>query len=133
MNVTMINALAATSMSFGERLAYSLRMLIVGLGMVFVVLAILWGVLVLSHIFLHDMSARRRAEKSGEEKTSQDLPAATPVSVPSVSSAQNDAELIAVITAAVSAAMDETGTTPVNGFRVVSFRRVSGNHAWNRK
>lgn len=136
MNLTMINALAATAMSLGERVAYSLRMLVVGLGMVFVVLAILWGVLALSRIFLHDMPARRRAEESGEKKAVQAKPAAAPAPAPvktPAPAAQNDGALIAVITAAISAAMAEEGTTPAGGFRVVSFRRVSGNHAWNRK
>lgn len=140
MNMTMISALAATAMDMGERVAYSLRMLVVGLGMVFVVLAILWGVLALSRIFLHDIPARRKQEELEALKADKvpatapvvaPAPVATPAPTPIV--AHNDDVLIAVITAAISAAMAEEGTAPAGGFRVVSFRRTTGNHAWNRK
>ncbi|MBO5898950.1 MAG: OadG family protein [Clostridia bacterium] len=135
--LNMISLLTANGMPMADRLAYSLRMLIVGLGMVFVVLAILWGVLVLSRILLHDMPNRRREEEKGESQkavaTAPAAPAPTPAPVVVPAPAQTDAALIAVITAAISAAMAEEGSAPAGGFRVVSFRRVSGNSAWNRK
>lgn len=133
--LNMMSLLTANGMPMADRLAYALRMLIVGLGMVFVVLAILWGVLVLSRILLHDMPARRREEEKGEPKKAVEVapvaPAPAPVAAPAP--VQSDDALIAVITAAICAAMAEEGSAPANGFRVVSFRRVSGNSAWNRK
>ena len=126
-----------TGMPIGERVAYALRMLIVGLGAVFAILALLWGVLVLSRILLHDMPARRREEEKAESaKPSAPavvqpvVPAPVPVAQPA---AQDNGALIAVITAAVSAAMADEGTLPPGGFRVVSFRRTSNAGAWNRK
>lgn len=137
MYLNMINLLTANGMPMGERIGYSLRMLIVGLGMVFVVLAILWGVLALSRVFFYDMPRRRReeeiAEHKAEVKAAPPAPAPVPAPVPVAAPAKADDALIAVITAAISAAMAEEGSTPVGGFRVVSFRRASGNHAWNRK
>ena len=137
MYLNMINLLTANNMPMADRLAYALRMLIVGLGMVFVVLAILWGVLALSRVFFYDMPRRRReeeiAEHKAEVKAAAPAPAPVPAPVPAVAPAQADDALIAVITAAISATMAEEGSTPVGGFRVVSFRRASGNHAWNRK
>ena len=53
-----------TGMPIGERVAYALRMLIVGLGAVFAILALLWGILVLARILLHDMPARRREQSN---------------------------------------------------------------------
>lgn len=139
MYLNMINLLTANNMPMADRLAYALRMLIVGLGMVFVVLAILWGVLALSRVFFYDMPRRRREEEIAEHKAEvkaappAPAPAPAPAPVPVAAPAQADDALIAVITAAISAAMAEEGSTPVGGFRVVSFRRASGNHAWNRK
>ena len=130
MNWNMIYLLTANGMPMDERLAYAMRMLIVGLGMVFVVLAILWGVLVLSRIVFYDMPRRRRQEEIEEHKAVvKPAPAPAPVTVAPaapVATHSDDA-------AAISAAMAEEGTAPAGGFRVVSFRRTSGNHAWNRK
>jgi Na+-transporting methylmalonyl-CoA/oxaloacetate decarboxylase gamma subunit len=124
-----------TGMPIGERVAYALRMLIVGLGAVFAILALLWGILVLARILLHDMPARRKDKSSNvtvvaEPATPAPAPAPAPAAQPV---AQDNGALIAVITAAVSAAMAEEGTLPAGGFRVVSFRRASNTGAWNRK
>ena len=134
--LNMISLLTANGMPMADRLAYSLRMLVVGLGMVFVVLAILWGVLVLSRILLHDIPNRRREEEKGEPRKAVEVVDLAPAPAPAPAApapAQADAALIAVITAAISVAMAEEGSAPAGGFRVVSFRRVSGNSAWNRK
>ena len=130
--LNMISLLTANGMPMGDRLAYALRMLIVGLGMVFVVLAILWGVLELLRIFLHGTADRRKSEAKGEtNKADKVVPAPAPVVAPAP--VKSDDALIAVITAAIAAAMAEEGSAPVGGFRVVSFRRATGNHPWNRK
>ena len=127
-----------TGMPIGERVAYALRMLVVGLGAVFAVLALLWGILVLARILLHDIPARRKQE-GGEKQSTKPTPAPAQPAVVSAPApvaqpaAQDDGALIAVITAAVSAAMADEGTLPPGGFRVVSFRRSSNAGAWNRK
>ncbi len=136
MNMLALQPVIAEAMPFGERVAYSLRMLIVGLGAVFAILALLWGVLVLSRILLHDMPARRREQSNSVGvvvKPTAPAPAPAPAPVAPQPVAQDNGALIAVITAAVSAAMAEEGTTPPGGFRVVSFRRSSNAGAWNRK
>jgi DNA polymerase-3 subunit gamma/tau len=69
-------------MPLGERVAYALRMLIVGLGAVFAILALLWGILVLARILLHDMPARRREENGAKESTKPSAPAPQPVVKP---------------------------------------------------
>ena len=137
MNACMIQMLTAT-MPMGERIAYAIRMLVVGLGMVFVVLAILWGVLVLSRIFLYDMPARRKAQAKAlgdaVARAAEPTPAVVaPAPAAPIAPAADDGALIAVITAAVAAAMSAEGTVPVSGFRVVSFRRASGKSSWNGK
>ena len=117
-------------MPMSERLAYALRMLVVGLGMVFVVLAILWGVLALSHVLLTkkpDASTKKEAPAPAPAPAPQSAPVATPAA------SSTDGALIAVITAAIQAAMEEQGTLPAGGFRVVSFRQASGHRGWNSK
>ena len=136
MNWNMIYLLTANNMSFSESFGYAMRMLIVGLGMVFAVLAILWAVLEISRVAFYEAPKRRReaevAEHKAEVRTAPAVASAAPAPAPVVAP-KNDDVLIAVITAAVAAAMAEEGTSPATGFRVVSFRRTGGNHAWNRK
>lgn len=133
--IMLLTASAENVMTMSERLAYALRMLVVGLGMVFVVLALLWGVLTLSRVIFYDMPRRRRQEEIKGHKAEGNAvtPASAPATAPApVAPAQNNDVLIAVITAAISAAMAEEGCAPATGFRVVSFRRSTGNHPWNR-
>lgn len=131
---------AGEEMAIGDRVMYALRMLVVGLGAVFAILALLWGVMVLARVLLHDIPDRNKVSKNQRKNApSTDRPnvsssPATPASVaPATSAAQDNGALIAVITAAISAAMQEEGTLPSGGFRVVSFRRSSNGSAWNRK
>lgn len=141
MNHTLrvIQTLTATDMTIGERASYSLRMLIVGLGMVFFVLTILWGVLVLFRIFLHDLpekkKARAEALSDAVAKTAEPLAEMNTQTSDhtQLTGATDDGALIAAITAAVTASMDADGTYPAGGFRVVSFRRASAPSSWNRR
>lgn len=116
----MNQVLAATTMTFGERVAYSGKMLLIGLGTVFLVLALLWGALELFRRFLESREASGEAETPAAAPAPVQAPAApAPVAVQT----SND-EVIAVITAAVAAAMAEENGGVVPGFRVVSFRRL---------
>ena len=131
--IAQLAAQAATDMPFDERLAYSLRMLIVGMLMVFAVLTLLWGVLVISRYFFYEIPKRRKESKTevAENKLEHIAPA-TPEPAPvAAAPAADDAALVAAITAAIAAALAEDGYT--GGFRVVSFRRAENSRAWNRK
>ena len=108
-------------MSFGERTAYAGRMILIGVGTIFLSLAILWGVLEI---------ARRLINGPGEEEDAP-APKPTPAAVPArpaapapAAPASNDA-LIAAITAAVAATRAEENGGTVPGFRVVSFRKAN--------
>ena len=96
-------------MPFGEAAGYGLKMLFVGMLIVFAVLALLWLVLEISGRIFKRLEAKPAAvvEKKAEPV------AAAPVA------ASSDLELIAVLTAAV-AAME---SAPAARFRVVSFKR----------
>ncbi len=97
---------------FLARLGEGSRVLLQGMLTVFAVLCIIWLCLAITRFFLYDLP-KRRAERPAAEEAAP-LPTAAPASnLP-------DAELIAVITAAVAAyRADEEG-----GFRVVAFHRV---------
>ena len=111
-----------------ERWAYAGRMTLIGMVMIFAVLAILWGVLV---IFEKVLSKDK--PKASNVAVAAPTPVADPVPVVSTS---DDEITVAVIAAAVAAYMADTGESEAvydGGFRVVSFRRVQGGKAWNSK
>lgn len=121
----MINTLL---MNFGERTAYAGRMLLIGMGTIFLSLAILWGVM---EIFRRLVVGGSQTE---EKKPTAPAPAPAPVArtesvavtspAPVAAPASNDA-LIAAITAAVAAALADENGGVVPGFRVVSFKKVT--------
>ncbi len=110
------------------------KMTLMGMLMIFAVLGILWGVLSIFKLIFAG-----KTEKKSVPKVKQAKPAPAPVQkveevVATPHNAAND-ELIAVLTAAVAAYMAEEngGVVSTSGFRVVSFRRVGGDRAWNSK
>ena len=129
------NALAATTGSADlggafspERLSYAGQMTLLGMLMVFLVLAILWGILTLFKVFF----VKTKAEpKKQEEKAIEKAPE------PEVEATEqhSDAELVAIITAAITAYRASEGQSEsyAGGFRVVSFNRVGGGRSWNSK
>lgn len=106
-------------MSFGERAAYAGRMILIGMGAIFLSLAVLWGVM---EVF------RRLITRPDEQE--EDAPAPAPISAPAPvlvkpqAAPSNDA-LIAAITAAVAATLADENGGVVPGFRVVSFQKVT--------
>ena len=112
----------------GEAVIKAVEVTVLGLGMVFLVLAILWGVLAIFKVLF---SGEKKSEK-----TNADLPVA-PVAEPEpVEAEADDGELIAVITAAIEAyRASESGGDEnyAGGFRVVSFKRAGAGRPWNSK
>lgn len=99
-----------------ERLVMGLQTTLLGMGVVFLVLIILWAVLgIFSLVF-----TKSSTEKKAEAPASAPVAAPVPEIVPSYSES-DDAELVAVITAAIASMMD----APQTSFRVVSFRRTA--------
>ena len=85
--------------------------LIIGLGMVFAVLALLWGILeIFRLLFYKKATAEKQAEDDSEifqtvEKSSEN---------------GDESELIAVLAAAISAYSEK----PLSSFKVVSFKQI---------
>jgi sodium pump decarboxylase gamma subunit len=101
------------------RLKLAGLMIVQGIGMVFLVLAVLWLVLlVFKKVFYKE-------PKNTSKKTEEPAPAAAPVPV---ASAADNGALVAAITAAVAAYIDSDPALSsqfAGGFRVVSFKPTS--------
>ncbi len=131
MNSVISNVLLAADMALGERLGYAAQVLVIGMVTVFASLAILWGVIAIFKIFMYDMP-QKRAKKKAEEALK--AVAAPETAVPVAESApaadeSDDTQLIAVITAAISAYTSGNGNALP--FRVVSYKRVRGANGWS--
>ena len=132
-NVLIPSALALFTTD-AETLTMMWQTVVLGMGMVFSVLAILWAILSIFKLIFAGKSPKE--PKPVKQKPIKEKPAeakAESVTAPTPA-VQDDGALIAVITAAVAAYMAETGEeVPVGGFRVVSFTRVRGGKPWNSK
>lgn len=116
----------------GEAWVYAGQMTLLGMVMIFAVLGLLWGVLSLFKIIF--APKKKKAKKTAEPSVavSEDKPIAAPVQeVAPKADGNADAELVAIITAAVAAYMAEDGEAHTGGFRVVSFKRVRSGRTWN--
>ncbi len=119
-----------------EAWSYAGQMTLLGMGMVFAVLGVLWLVLtVFKLVFVgrskkEDVSSRTEEPKTPRKVVKPKVnPVTEQISQPSV---QSDEEIAAVITAAIAAYMAEQGVS-ADGFRVVSFKRVKNGRSWNGK
>lgn len=117
----MTHQVLSVAMSFGERTVYAGKMLLIGLGTVFLALIALWGALVLFRRLITREAPAAPAKKPAPAPAPVAPVAAAPA--PAAPAADHDA-LIAVITAAVAAAMAEENGGVSPNFRVVSFRKL---------
>lgn len=117
-----------------ERWAYAGRMTLLGMVMVFLVLALLWGILAIFHLILSPKKPKAQAPQAIADAVSESATQAEPEEAVA-ETAEDDGELIAVIAAAVAAyrASEAPEGVEPGSFRVVSFRRAQSGHAWNSK
>lgn len=113
-------AAAETEMALGDKLLLGGQVSLLGMGTVFAVLAILWGLVELMHLLLTGVTGGKKKKKA---EAPVEAPAAAPA--PVVSAPADDLEIVAAITAAIAAA---SGSSP-SSFRVVSFKRA--NHRFS--
>lgn len=156
MNVRMLTGFALSIQSDGtyeafspEAWKYAGEMTLLGMGMIFAVLACLWVVLMIFKLVFAEKNKtqvtvevtpvvprtpklKKKDKKNGSApKGDAEIAAAIAASIHAadVSEAERNAALIAVLTAAVHAYREGEGET--GAFRVVSFKRAGG--AWNTK
>ena len=105
---------------FGERTAEALGNLVLGMLVVFSVMAILCLILTFTGKFF------AAKDKKTTEKTTAEAPAPVVEEAP----ASNDEEIVAAITAAITCVLASEGT-PAPAFRVVSFKKANTKRSWN--
>ena len=106
---------------------------VLGMGMIFAVLGLLWAILTLFKLVFVGKTPKESTPKTKPAPVAVESKPAASTAPVSAAPAQDDA-LIAVITAAVAAYMAESGEQMgAGGFRVVSFARVRGGKPWNSK
>ena len=120
--------------TWGEKFALCGRMILAGMGTVFLVLVILWGVIAVFGA-VAKMNARKEQQRIMEEVRNSPAPNdAKDRSVSAPAAEPEDEEdpgvLIAVITAAIEAYRAEEGK-PAGSYRVVSFRQKKTKKSWN--
>ena len=130
--------MASDAMNFGERITYGGQVFLIGICTVFAALALLWGVISIFKIFMYDIPQKRIKKKAEEElmahcvesDSAASVEAAVPAN-PAPTAEADNAQLIAAITAAITAYNTDTETGCALPFRVVSFRRSKGANGWN--
>ena len=117
-----------------DNLVLAAQTVVLGMVMIFAVLGLLWGVLSIFKLVFVGASPKepkqnKSAKVEAEIAKTEEAVAETPVAQDN-----DDAQLVAVITAAVAAYMADEGVeAPDGSFRVVSFKRVQSGRAWNSK
>ena len=114
-----------------ERVEWAISVTLQGMLMIFSVLALLWGVLAIFKVFLHDIPVKRAEKKAKLSAAVEQTPAPTEEVEPVVD-LQDDQKIAAAITAAIAVVLqgEEYKDQFASGFRVVSFTRKGG--AWNK-
>jgi len=113
-------------LSLGDKLAGAGVTTLMGMGITFLVLLLIWG----------SIAVMSRVIKLGEKKKETPASTGTPMSTPSVAPVAaapvDNGELIAVITAAI-AAMEGAGSGAVSNFVVKKISRITGEStAWSK-
>ena len=118
--------LSSAEMALGERTTYAVTLTVLGMLIIFAVLATVGFTIVIMRWFLN----------AGEKKKTSKAPAAPSAVVPQNMSVTapaptDDAALLAAITAAIAVTWENEH--PGIGFRVVSYRHLNQGTAWNAK
>ena len=112
-----------------EAFSEAARMTLMGMGMIFAVLGVLWGVLMVFKLVFARPKKEKKAEAPKVEPATADIVESEPAPA-----ATDDAELIAILTAAIYAyEAEQNPDAQVGNFRVVSYRRANGGRSWNAK
>lgn len=125
----MVLNLLSDSLPWGDRLNFMGVGVLLGMVVIFAVLSLLWIIL---EIFGKIASGGKSAAKAAPAPAPAPTPA--PVLAPVAPVQTDDAAIVAAITAALAVYMEAEGAknSSVNGFRVVSFKKVGNAAHWNQ-
>lgn len=117
-----------------DNIITALQDTVVGMLMIFSVLAILWGCIELFRLIL--TSAQKKKDAKARKSTKAETAPAKAAEAKEKSKAEPapQAELTdeSEIVAAISVALAEYLNEPMSSFRVVSFRKVNNGAHWNK-
>lgn len=122
-------SIALTSLTMAEKFSLSGEMLLRGMGTVFMVLIILFVILKIFGAVFGGATKEKPQSAPAPKAAKAEAPAPAPAPVQTAAPAQDDSQLIAVITAAIAAYQSESGK-PNLPFRVVSFTRKNNASGW---
>ena len=122
-------SIALTSLTTAEKFSLSGEMLLRGMGTVFMVLIILFVILKIFGAVFGGATKEKPQSAPAPKAAKAEAPAPAPAPVQTAAPAQDDSQLIAVITAAIAAYQSESGK-PNLPFRVVSFTRKNNASGW---
>ncbi|GHV10939.1 hypothetical protein FACS1894219_01280 [Clostridia bacterium] len=114
------------SSTIAQKAVFGLQTLLIGMGIVFGILILLWIVLEIFGFIARKLTAKSLATKAETAAIDDSSAEEAPVEPIAEAAEEDESELIAVITAAIEAARSveaaETGFAP-GEFRVVSFKK----------
>jgi len=122
-NPTMLSDVMDYSkpLEFSEAIGYGLQTALLGMLVIFAVLSVLLIVLTAFKFIFYKQPKTEKKAAPVKVEAPAPAPVAAPAPAPAQPAAADDAELVAVITAAIAAMMD----APQTSFRVVSFKRTA--------
>ena len=125
----MVLNLLSDTLPWGDRLNFMGVGVLLGMVVIFAVLGLLWIILEISGKIA---SGGKPASKAAPAPAPVFAPA--PVPAPAAPVQTDDEAVVAAITAALAVYLEAEGakTSSVNGFRVVSFKKVGNAAHWNQ-
>ena len=121
-------ALTVAGDEFSDRVATAGIVSLQGMLTIFLVLAIIWGVIEVMHVLLNREEKKVSASKQSNSVVgvpNQDDAAVAAAIAAAIAASEDDGATVAAITAAITTARAENGEKAP--FRVVSFKRSAGN------
>jgi sodium pump decarboxylase gamma subunit len=125
-----VTMLSGGDMALGDRVAYAGQLTLIGMVTIFAVLALLLGAISVMRVLLQDKNNPKKKAVSQNNDVMEMPAAVTPAPQPA-HSVNDDAALLAAITAAIAVVWE--AEHPGTGFRVVSYRHADKRSAWNKK
>ena len=105
---------------FIPKFGYGLQIALIGIGIVFAVLALIMGVLYAFEYFFYTLP--NKAKKAPEAPKAAPVKTPAPAVTLASATAENDDEIAVVIAAAVAAYYEQAA--PTSKYRIKSFRRI---------
>ena len=116
----MTELFLATQQPLSEKLAIGAEVAIMGILIVFSVLAIIWGALEIFRVIFYELPKKKAEKQAAKAAVEVTTAGPTVIEEEPVQNVRDEGEILAAITAAIALMTEKQPSS----FRVVSFRRV---------